>query len=296
MLERFTEPMYRHPLDANALLVRATQGCSWNKCRYCYVSRGYRFMAATPEEVEEDVKANAGRYPAGTNVWIVGSNPFCLPTKKLLEYIKIIRKYYPKFSEASMQARVTDIAAKSLEELRELRDAGVGNLFVGMESGDEETLRLLNKGHTAALTLEQFARLNEVDLGFSALYMLGGAGAGRGERNGRATAALLSQVRPKMISTTGLTVFPGTPLVEMREKGLYREATEQEKVQELLTFVEHLDQSTLLYSMHYLNPVHFMVTLPDAKERIVQGLRTFLAENSAEDIEGMVNRASMRSL
>ena len=296
MLERFTEPAYRHPLDAGALLIRGTQGCTWNKCNYCYVSRGYRFMAATPEEMEEELQAKAGKWPADTRVWLVGSNPFCLPTKKLLEYSRLIRKYYPRFSEISMQSRATDIAAKSMGELRELRDAGIQNLFIGMESGDEETLRFLNKGHTAALTLEQLERLNEAELGFSALYMLGGAGAGKGEENGMATAALLSRVRPRMVSTTGLTVFPNTPLFELQQKGAFMEASEVEKIRELLAFIKNLEQPTFLYSLHYLNPVHFAVRLPDEKEKIVQALERFLVENSAEEIEEMVNRADMRSL
>lgn len=59
MLERFTEPAYRHPMDAEALLLRVTQGCTWNKCNYCYVSKGYRLMVATLEEMEEELQAKA---------------------------------------------------------------------------------------------------------------------------------------------------------------------------------------------------------------------------------------------
>lgn len=246
--------------------------------------------------MEEELQAKAGKWPADTKVWLVGSNPFCLPAKKLLEYIKLIRTYYPRFSEVSMQARATDIAKKSMEELQDLRDAGLHNLFIGMESGDEDTLRFLNKGHTAALTLEQLGRLNQAGIEFSALYMLGCAGAGRGVANGKATAALLSQVRPRMISTTGLTVFPNTPLFELRREGAFKEASEQEKIEELLAFIKHLNQTTLLYSMHYLNPVHFSVRLPEEKEKIVQALEGMLAENTAEELEEMVNRADMRSL
>lgn len=296
MLERFTEPVYRHPLDARALLIRGTQGCTWNKCNYCYVSKGFRFMAATLPEMEEELETKAGKWPDDTNVWLVGSNPFCLPTTKLLDYVGLIRKYYPRFSEIAMQARATDIASKSMDELKELRDAGIHNLFIGMESGNEDTLRFLNKGHTAALTLEQLGRLNEADLGFSALYMLGAAGAGKGEENGKATAALLSRVRPRMISTTGLTVFPDTPLFALRQTGTFTEASEREKILELLAFINNLTQSTFLYSLHYLNPVHCSAALPDEKEKIVRALENFLAENTAEEIEEMVNRAGMRSL
>lgn len=296
MLERFTEPAYRHPMDAGALLLRATQGCTWNKCNYCYVSKGYRLLVATPEEMEEELQAKAGKWPETTRIWLVGSNPFCLSAKKLLAYIELIRKYYPKFSEIAMQARVTDVAAKSLEELKELRDAGIRDLFIGMESGNEETLAFLNKGHTAAKTLEQMRRLNEADLGFSALYMLGGAGAGKGEANGRATAELLGQVRPRMVSTTGLTVFENTPLFAMRAAGLFTEASEREKIEEAIAFINNMQGPTFLYSRHYLNPVHFSGHLPEARERIVQQLGNFLAEHTEEEIEEMVGRATMQSL
>ncbi len=296
MLERFTEPAYRHPMDAEALLLRVTQGCTWNKCNYCYVSKGYRLMVATLEEMEEELQAKAGKWPETTRIWMVGSNPFCLPAKKLLAYIELIRKYYPRFREIAMQARITDVAAKTLEELKELRDAGIRDLFIGMESGDEKTLALLNKGHTAAETLAQMSRLNETNLDFSALYMLGGAGAGRGEENGRATAALLSQVRPRMVSTTGLTVFKHTPLFAMRQAGLFTEASEKEKIEEIIAFIENMRQPTFLYSRHYLNPVHFTAQLPDDAARMTGQLNNFLAEHTEEEIEEMVGRASMQSL
>lgn len=296
MLSRFTEPEYRHPLDANALLVRVTQGCTWNRCNYCYVSRGYPFAYVTYEEMEEELRAKAEYYPSHTKVWMVGSNPLVLPTDRLLKYIELIRKYFPDFTEIAMQSRVTDVRKKSMEEIKELRSAGINELFLGVESGDDAILKMLNKGADVATALEQMHRLNEADMGIVPMYMIGGGGAGTGERNAVKTAELLNQVRSRMISTTGLTVFEGTPLWEMREKGEYTEESEADKIREMLIFVEHLEAETFLYSYHYLNPVHFTAEMPREKNKIIKGLTRFLEENTEEEIEDMVGRQFKMSL
>ncbi len=296
MLERFTEPEYRHPLDANALLIRVTQGCTWNRCNYCYVSRGFKFSYVTYEEMEEQLRAKAGRYPSGTKVWMVGSNPLVLPAERLLKYIGQLRRYFPHFSEIAMQARVTDVRGKSMEELRQLRSAGINELFLGVESGDEEILKMLNKGATARTALEQMQRLNEADIGIVPMYMLGGGGKGTWERNAVNTAELLSKVRSRMISTTGLTVFRGTPLWDMRAAGTFREAPETEKIREMLAFIRNLKSETFLYCYHYLNPVHFTADLPGDRERICAGLERFLNENTEQEIEDMVGRQFKSSL
>ncbi len=296
VLERFTEPEYRHPLDANALLLRVTQGCTWNRCHYCYVSRGFPFAYVTYEEMEEQLRAKAGLYPPDTRVWMVGSNPLVLPAERLLRYIEMLRRYYPHFSGIAMQARVTDVRRKSMQELRELRDAGIQELFLGVESGDEDILKMLNKGVSAQVALEQMLRLNEAGIDIVPMYMLGGGGKGTWERNAQRTAELLSQVSSKMISTTGLTVFRGTPLWDMRAAGTFTEAPEAEKIMEVLAFIRSLKAETFLYCNHYLNPVHFTAHLPGDKKKICGGLERFLQENSPEEIEDMVGRMFKASL
>ena len=296
MLKRFTEPEYRHPLDANALLLRVTQGCTWNRCHFCNVSRSYPFLYASYEEFEEELQAKVHHYPPATRVWLLGSNPLVLPTERLLGYLAIVRRYLPHCQGIAMQSRVTDVRRKSLRELRQLREAGIQEVFLGIESGDDAVLKLLNKGADRATALAQMQRLMQADIGIVPMYMLGCGGAGSWQRNAKLTADLLNRVSCRMISTTGLTIFEDTPLWQMRANGSFKEASEQEKILEMLTFVEELQGETFLYSFHYLNPVHFAVHLPEEKAKICSGLRRFLEENSAEEIEEMVGRKFMRSL
>lgn len=150
----FTELPMRPPQEANSLLPRATQGCTYNECRFCYVSRGYPFMAVTPEQLEQEILAQKHRFPANTAIYMTGSNPFTLPTEKLKTYIAVLRKHFPDFARVSMQSRIDDITGKSMAELRDLRDLGLSHLYIGTENGNDTALALMNKGHSSADTVE----------------------------------------------------------------------------------------------------------------------------------------------
>lgn len=292
----FTEPVYRHPLEADSLLVRGTQGCSHNKCSFCSMSQGYRFMATTSEQMDAELRQQQGWYPATTRVYIVGANPFVLPVDKLSVYADTVRQHYPEFEEISMHSRITDIARKSINDLMTLKNAGIRHLYIGMESGNEEALRMMNKGHSARQTLEQLYRLNEVGIEFTPLYILGLGGKGLGIKSGNDTAELLNRVQARQISTTGLTVFPEAALHARCEAGEFIEAPEREKIEELLAFIKNMTREAVLYSQHYLNPVHFTIPLPVGKEQLVNELENFLAANSEAEIERLVNRKHMVSL
>lgn len=293
---QFTEPVFRAPQEAHALLVRGTQGCTHNKCNFCYMSRGHRYGAATPEQFEEEVSFQKVAYPADTRVYIVGSDTFSLPTAKLIAYAEIIRRHIPAFVEISIQGRLTGAQRKSNDELRSLSDAGIKHLYIGMESGDEEALRIMNKGITAAETLEQMRRLDESGIEYTAQCILGLTGRGHARTSGIASANLLNRVHPRRIMTTGLTVFPTAPLSEMVRNGTFVEASEKEKVEELLIFLERLTVDTILDATHVLNPVHFTLRTRQDKNGILTELRNFLASHSEEEIERMVNRQAMSSI
>ena len=292
----FTETPFRPPQEAKSLLVRATQGCTHNTCAFCYVSRGHAFQAATVEQLEQELAAKKSAHPANTDVYLIGSNPFSLPTARLASYVKILRKHVPGFKELGMQSMIRDVASKSLFELRELRVLGLSHLYIGTENGNDEALRLMNKGHTAEEAVEQLLRLDEADIAYTTLYILGMGGHGRGAACAKDTAAFFNQVHPRRLTTTGLTVFPGTPLAEMRRSGEFVEASEKEKVEELLLFLELLTTDTLFDSAHYLNPLTYRFHTVTEKDAVLEDIRDLLATHSEAEIDQMVGRLLMHSL
>lgn len=295
---RFTEPQMRPPQEARSLLVRATQGCTWNRCRFCYVSRGYTMAAVTDEELEEEVLREKNSFPDNTPVYMTGSNPFAMPVRVLEGWVKVLRRHFPRLSRVSMQTCITDIAKKSDEELVHLRDLGITHLYTGTENGDDEVLALMDKGHTSEDIVRELGRLDRAGITYTCFYVLGMGGKGTGRRCGEATARVFNRVHPTRITTTGMTVFPGTPLADMRDRGLFTEAPEREKIEELHAFLSELSVPAFYDGVHYLNPLNYRFSNADASARkaVLEDIEDVLRTCDDEELERMVNRASMRSL
>lgn len=294
----FTEPIMRPPQEAGSLLVRGTQGCTYNDCHFCYVSRGYPFMAVAPEQLEKEAAAHAPAFNADTKIYMTGANPFALPAAKIKEYIAVLRRHVPQFSELSMQSRIDDITKKNAAELRELRELGLAHLYIGTENGHDAVLRLMNKGHNSAETVEQLLRLDEAGIAYTTYYMIGMGGRNMGRASGEATAAMFNQVRPRRITTTGMTVFERTPLAEMAASGRFIEAPEREKIEELYVFLQNLTVDTVYDGVHYLNSLNYRFANQDAekKRKVLADIREVLQTCSDADLELMVNRKQMKSL
>lgn len=295
---QFSEPAMRPPQEAHSLLLRATQGCTYNDCHFCYVSRGYPFMAVNPEQMEQEALAQKPFFRPDTNIYLTGSNPFTLPPERLEAYLDILRRHFPQFGELSMQSRIDDIGRKSMGELQNLRRLGLAHLYIGTENGNEAVLRLMNKGHTAAETVEQLHRLDEAGIAYTTFYVIGLGGRGLGKASGEATAAMFNQVHPRRITTTGMTIFSHTPVADMVRKGQFVEATEREKIEELLTFLEHLTADTFYDGIHYLNPLNYRFANKNEKDKcqVLDDIRDTLQSCSDMELEKMVSRNMMTSL
>lgn len=297
-MDRFTEPQMRPPQEAHSLLLRATQGCTYNKCRFCYVSRGYPFLAVTNEELACEAERARGLFPPTTPIYLTGSNPFALPFSRLASWIAVLRTSFPRFARLSMQARIGDIAAKSDEELARLAGLGLTHLYIGTENGNDAVLALMDKGHTAEDIVRELGRLDKAGITYTNFYILGMGGKGSGVESGLATARMFNRVHPARITTTGLTIFPNTPLSDMAREGAFVEAGEREKIEELRAFLGELCIDTFYDGIHYLNPLNFRFRVGDegAKAEVLREMDDVLASMSDEELELMVGRKHMHSL
>lgn len=295
---KLTEPAMRPPQEVRSLILQTTQGCTWGKCNYCYTSRGYQFGALETDEFEQEARALKRYFAPDTSIYLAGANPFALPAKKLLEYIGILRKYYPEFRRVSMQSRIDDISRKSDAELRELCEAGLSHLYIGTENGYEPALTLMDKGHTAQDTRRELKRLREAGFTYTNFYILGMAGKGHGQESARATAAMFNEVRPERVTTTGMTLFEKAPVAQMAKTGEFVPASEREMIEELRTFLQELEGDIFYDGVHYLNALNYRFNVgdPDAKAKVLADIDEVLATYSDEELELMVNRKQKLSL
>ncbi|MDE5638159.1 MAG: radical SAM protein, partial [Alistipes sp.] len=210
--------------------------------------------------------------------FLVGAKPFVLSFGRLVRLVDRIRDFLPKVETVGMFARVADIRQKSVAELRELRARGVMGLSIGTETGDDETLRLMNKGTAAADTVEQCRKLDQAGIEYYFTYMTGLAGAGNGRRAARATARMFNALHPKIVSVVSLTLFPDAPLWHDVQSGAFREAGERERLEELREFVAALNVSVVLMADTVSNTLPLSGRLPEERARILREIDSCLAQ------------------
>lgn len=297
----YTGTIWRPPYEAASLLLEVTAGCTHHSCRFCtlYSDLPFPFRMSPLADIESDLQeaqlwntdpmarlaARLQGLPEPESirrVFLVGANPFALKYSRLMTIAELIRWYLPSVETIGCFARVTDAEGKSDEELAALRRAGYDGLTIGMETGDDEALRFMNKGYCAADIVSQCRRLEQAGIRYSFFYLAGISGAGRGEAGARASAAVCNQLHPQRIGVNMLTVCPESKLWQDVQQGRWQEAGELEKYREMRTLLEHLEIPVQFAALGASNAFQLQGALPEDRSALAAALDR-IAETTAED-------------
>lgn len=290
----FTGRTWRPPYEAHSVIMQATAGCTYRKCRFCNLYKDECFRMSPMEEFEEDL-AEIKRYqPYARRLFWTGANPFAMSYENLKLRALTVRDYLIKCQSIAMFASIRDIMDKEVWQLKKLRAMGINGLSIGTESGDDETLALAGKGYTAADILEQCRKLDEAGIEYYFVYMTGLAGKGAGRRNAVNSAALFSQLNPYFISVDSLTLFPGTELYRMAQSGAFVPAGEKERLTELQTFIRNLQIRTHLFANSVSNFYPVTAYLPKEREKVVSELQYIM--DKVDEAEMMAYRRNLKEL
>lgn len=221
-------------------------------------------------EVEEDLKVIRRWQPRARRVYLTGANPFALSYNRLMDVALLLRKYLPHMVSFGMFARVTDIAPKSVEELKNLRHMKLDSINIGIETAHDETLDRMNKGYHAADILEQLSKLDEAGIRYNVFYLNGLGGKGRGVECAIDTANVLNRLHPCIINIVSLTIFPESQLYQEVINGTYEEEPEIERLMEMRTLIDRLNIRVNLLGHHVSNTVPITGALPDDKAAILR--------------------------
>ena len=274
---KYNGTIYRPPVEANTFLLPITEGCTHNSCTFCNMYQDIPFRMLSLSEVEEylqEIKQTYGEYREKIQrVYLVGADPFALSAKRLLERIDLIKQYLPGTDVITMYARTDNIASKSDEELKTLKETGVDDLYIGVECGLNDVLEKLNKGYSADDTRRECLRLNAAGIRHCDLLMLGTAGKGRGVECARASAALENEIRPSKILINTMSAFVGTPLDEDIKSGAFIPASEKENLEEERAFLAGLElPDCYFWALHPLDSVKLDGILREDKQRMLDAL------------------------
>ncbi|MBE6512960.1 MAG: radical SAM protein [Methanobrevibacter olleyae] len=237
----FTEPVYRNPYWPTFPLLQITQGCTHNRCKFCTMYKGIKFRPQAMELIEEDLQELAKFAPHAKTIQLLSANPLVMTYNKLKPILEKVNEYLPEIEYIYTQTRVSDLKNKTVEELESLKDLGLREISLGVESGDDWTLNRINKGYGSEDIIEQCGKLNDAGIDFWMSFLNGVAGKEHSMDHAINSAEIFSQCNPMLVGTGGLTLFPGTQLLEEAERGEFTPLSEKEMLIELKTFVEHLD-------------------------------------------------------
>ena len=272
----YTGTMWRPPYEASSLLLEVTAGCTHHKCKFCtlYDDIPFKFKMSPIEEIEADLQEATGAFRLWNHnkvsrTFLVGANPFVLQATRLLQIASLIQKYFPTNKSIGCFSRVTDIALKTDEELLELSKAGYDGLTIGMETGDDEALKFMDKGYEAKDIVTQCKRLDNVGIAYHFFYLTGISGIGKGEKGAKDTADICNQLHPQIIGTNMLTIYPNSELYQEIQNGNWQEETEIEKYKELRTLVRCLDIPIWFAAGGASNAIPIQGTLPRDRKNIL---------------------------
>lgn len=265
--------LYRPPSEANSLILQATIGCSYNRCTFCAMYRDKRFRVRPLDELRREIAWARESMRGVRKVFLADGDALVAKARFLSDLLRELREAFPNLRRVSAYASPQSLQVRTSEELARLRAAGLTQLYLGIESGDDATLAWLDKGVDADELVRVGRKAQEAGMKLSTMILLGAAGRARSLEHARASADVVNRIGPRFVSTLVMTPVPDTPLMNAWERGEVDELNDLELVRELREFLAHVEvRGSVFRSNHASNALALKGTLPKDRDALVEVL------------------------
>lgn len=275
---RYEGVVYRPPSEANSLLIQATIGCPHNKCAFCAMYKDKTFRIRPVEEIKADLRVAQAQY--GTNVDTVffpDGNTIIMRTEQLEEIFRYTRQLFPHMERITLYGSTQFINRKSKEELERLKEAGLGRIHCGIESGDDITLSRICKGADAAAVIAAGQKVRTAGIELSEYILIGIGGRERTKEHAIASARVLNEINPEFIRLRTFIPMAGTVMYERWAAGEFGLLSPHEALHETELFITNLQATSLLYSDHASNYAYVNGRIPEDKPVMLSTIHKLLA-------------------
>ncbi|MFO7891771.1 MAG: radical SAM protein [bacterium] len=270
----------RPPSEADSIILQATVGCSHNKCTFCGAYKNKRFTIKSDDILEKDISFAAEHFKHTRRLFICDGDALIIPQPKLASLLTIIKKQLPWLTRIGIYANAKSLKRKSLPELQELKEMGLGIIYMGLESGDDMTLKAVNKKSLSADMIKQGKKVKQAGIKLSITVLLGLAGPERSHIHARKTGKVLSQIDPEFVGALTLMLIPGTPLYDDYRKEIFTLLEPKQMLQELRSMIVHTNLSKGLFlSNHASNFLSLKIRMPRDKQTAIQKIDQALQGN-----------------
>jgi coproporphyrinogen III oxidase-like Fe-S oxidoreductase len=245
--------------------------------------RGVPFQVLTDKEIASQIAQAAAYNRDGVRrIFLADGDAMVLAAPRLIRILNTLYKVFPHLQRVSSYAAPKDILAKTPEEMLALKAAGLKLLYYGMESGDSQTLKDINKGVDGEQSIKAGQMVRAAGIKLSIMVILGIAGAEGSQRHALATAKAINAIQPTMLSALCLMLYRGSELKEQFERGEFHPLPPAGLMEELQLMMKNIDlpkeHHCIFRSNHVSNYVQLAGTLPQDKERLLEEIAYSIGE------------------
>lgn len=274
-------PLYRPPSEAYSLIIQATLGCSQNKCTFCSMYKSKKFTIKPLEQIKKEIDFFRIYVKKAERIFLADGDALIIPMKILKEIFIYINEKFPEAERISLYGSPKSILLKTPEELLELKNLGLGLIYLGVESGSDKILSSVKKGVSREEIITAGKKVKKVRIPLSVTAIAGLGGKENSIEHAVETASLISEINPDYFGVLTLMLEEGTELLEEYKKGNFIPLSSSEILEETKLMIKNINvkEKCIFRSNHASNYVSLKGTLPYEKENILKTIDSALENN-----------------
>ena len=282
--------VFRPPSEARSLIIQCTIGCSHNQCTFCGMYKEDQFRIRPIEDVLRDLEEMSRHAAVYRRVFFADGDALILPMDHLRTLIKKTTELFPKLERIGIYASPKSIATKTAEELKELKELGLGIAYLGVESGSDLILEKVKKGADRKELLLQGKKIKEAGIDLSVTLISGLGGKAHTKEHALESADFISQLEPNYLGLLTLMLEPATELYKDIQEGRFELLSPTEVLEETRLFVSRVKGKDIVFrSNHASNYLSLAGVLDQEKARILSEI-----DEAAEDMRYLRHEDSRR--
>lgn len=279
---RYEGRIFRPPSEAYSLIIQVTIGCVHNKCTFCSMYKEKTFRLRNLQEIYEDLRMARDYYKVVKRIFLADGDALAISTKDLKNILIKIKEIFPECERVGIYGAPRDILRKSQEELKSLRELGIGILYLGVETGSIVILNDIKKGVTPIEMIEAGKKVKESGIKLSITLISGIGGRDRWVEHALESARVVSEINPDYLGLLTLIIEEETELKKMVERGEFIPLTPHEVMLETKLFLENVNLSNCVFrSNHASNYVSLKGVLKEDKEELIDTIKDILEKDNS---------------
>jgi len=262
----------RPPSEANSFLLPVTLGCSHNKCTFCGTFTGIKFRIRPLEDIKRDIDKVAENYSwSMRRVFLENGDALICPQRRLVEVLNYLNEKFPNLDKIGTYATPQSALIKSADELKELNQLGLKIAYLGVETGDGELLKKINKGASYDEIVEAGRKIKQAGITLSVTVILGLGGIEGSKKHAMGIARILTDLDPDFAGALTLMLVPGTPLHKEWEEGKFTIISPFQSLEELKLIIENSNFTNCFFTAnHASNYLPIKARLPKQKAEMLK--------------------------